>query len=72
VADHRIAHPEDVPGCFGCKVYGIGYDGKHYTKVSTVTNQEVGGTAGYTKEHRDGRQDALITPQTVTFKMNGK
>lgn len=74
MADHRLAHPGlDEPGCFGCKCYGIGFDGKHLTKVTPVTNQEVGGTAGYVKEHRSGQQDALVTPATINVKLlNGK
>jgi hypothetical protein len=73
MAQHRDRHPEFVEGCNTCRWASVGYDGKHYTKVTAVTNEEIGGTAGYTKEHRSGRQDALVTPAPVNVKLlNGK
>lgn len=62
MADHRLAHPADVPGCFGCKVYGIGYDGKHLTKSTTDENRAT------TTEHRSGRVDVVVRPKLVTLK----
>lgn len=56
---HQDAHPEPVEGCFGCKCLGIGYDGKHTTRVTTDENK------ARITEHRDGRQDVLIrAPRT--------
>lgn len=26
MASHRDDHPEDVPGCFGCKILGLSFN----------------------------------------------
>lgn len=62
---HRVAHPQDVPGCFGCKTLGIGFDGDHTTKQHT--DQHDTGSVVVT-EHRDGRADVLVRPDTTHFK----
>ena len=52
----RRTHPTPVEGCFGCKVGGIGYDGKHLTNPVTDENNNT------VTEHRSGRVDVLIRP----------
>lgn len=66
---HRTHHPDPVEGCFGCKVLGLGYDGHVLTKTERVVNENNGGLAGTTTEHRDGRIDAVARPDTVQFSM---
>lgn len=56
---HRDFHPVNVDGCFGCKVAGLGYDGKHLTKSTTDDNRAT------VTEHRNGRQDVTVRPRTV-------
>lgn len=65
VLHHRTAHPDDVPGCFGCKTLGIGVDRKHLTRKTIVPSDSTGRPAGYHVEHRDGRQDAVARPGAV-------
>lgn len=67
---HRDHHPTEVPGCFGCKVLGIGVDGKHLTKTVRVTADDGPQTVGTQTEHRDGRMDAHVLAPTTTFRMH--
>jgi hypothetical protein len=60
MAHHRVAHPQDVDGCFGCKVLGVGYDAGHRTKTT------VDEFKSRITEHRDGRQDVMVRPVSVT------
>lgn len=62
---HHAHHPEPVDGCFGCKVSGLGFDGGHMTKVT------VDEFKSRITEHRDGRQDALVRPVSVTVARKG-
>lgn len=62
---HRDHHPEPRDDCFGCKVAGLGYDGGHVTKVT------VDEFKSRITEHRDGRQDALVRPVSVTVARKG-
>jgi hypothetical protein len=57
---HREHHPAPVDGCFGCKVQGIGYDGG---TVTHTTRDELGNAR---TEHRSGRVDVAVRPQSVT------
>ena len=59
MALHTDHHPQPVDGCFGCKVLGIGYDGKHTTRLVREGNAVI-------RKYRNGRQDVTITPKTVT------
>lgn len=58
---HRDLHPSYVEGCFGCKVKSLGYDGGHLTKS---TKDELNNT---TTQHRDGRVDVVVRPETVVL-----
>lgn len=62
MALHRRTHPTPVPGCFGCRVIGVGYDGKHLTRART---DEFNNT---TTEHRSGRVDIHIRAPKLTLK----
>jgi len=77
MAHHRVAHPVDVPGCFGCRCLGIGFQGLQSRlgpdPVQTVpVRAEVGPSAGATvgshMVHWDGRQDANVRAPTVVLK----
>ena len=59
MAHHRDVHPDDVDGCFGCKVLGIGYD----SHVTTRTTRDEAGND--TTEHRSGRVDIRINADPV-------
>lgn len=64
---HRArTHPQYVEGCFGCKVGGVGYDGKHMTKATTDDMKNT------TTEHRDGRQDVLIRAPHIVMQTYAK
>lgn len=52
-------HVVAVPGCFGCKVSGVGIDLGHVTRT---TRDELGND---TTEHRNGRQDVTIRAPRV-------
>lgn len=77
---HREHHPKPVEGCFGCKVQGIGYQGRQSraggrrsdpTQNHPVTAEEgtrAGKTVGHHVEHWDGRQDAVVRPATLVMK----
>ncbi len=58
---HRDHHPEPVPECFGCKVLGIGYDG------GTTTHSARDELGNQVTEHRSGRVDVAVKPQSVTM-----
>jgi hypothetical protein len=71
---HRDVHPTDMPGCFGCKALGIGYQGllsrvgPDPTRRTPVTIEEGphrGRVGGHHTEHWDGRQDATVTPGAI-------
>lgn len=77
MADHRVAHPEDVEGCFGCKTYGIGFqglqsrEGKDPVQRVPVRADEgpaAGRPIGEHKVHWDGRQDAVVRAPTTVVK----
>jgi hypothetical protein len=74
MARHRDIHPTPVPGCFACKILGLGFQGHRArygadpTRRHDVIAQEgprQGQIAGWHTEHWDGRQDATVTPSTV-------
>ena len=75
MADHRIAHPEPVENCFGCKTLGIGFQGLQSRlgadPVQTVPivaddGNRAGQTVGRHEIHWDGRKDAVaMAPTTV-------
>lgn len=56
---HRAHHPQPVEGCMGCKVLGLGFDGRTTTRTR---RDELGASI---TEHRDGRQDVTIQPRQV-------
>lgn len=62
---HRDFHPLPVDDCFGCKVASIGYDGGHVQRRTVVPNEDNGRPAGFHVEHRNGRQDAVVRPESV-------
>lgn len=77
MADHRIAHPIDVPDCFGCKTLGIGFQGlrsRHgrdpvqRVPVTAEEGRSAGRTVGEHAVHWDGRQDATVHAPTVHVK----
>lgn len=68
---HSEHHPRPVDGCFGCKVMGIGYDGQHTTQVKPVIGEDTGRVVGRTRDHRDGRRDAIARPETVVVSRRG-
>jgi len=77
MAHHRDIHPVPVPGCFGCKVLGLGFQGLRTrygsdpTRRHDVTVEEGprrGRVGGFLTEHWDGRQDATVTPATVAVR----
>lgn len=59
MALHTAAHPDPVPGCLGCKILGVGIDGKHLTRT---TRDEAGND---TTEHRSGRVDVQINARAT-------
>jgi hypothetical protein len=61
---HSDHHPEYVDGCFGCKVASVGYDGQHQTRI-------IRDGRNFVRQHRNGRQDVQINPETVRIKING-
>jgi hypothetical protein len=72
---HRHQTPE--PGCFGCKVAGVGFQGLKSRqgpdpvhKVQVVADEGVraGRTVGQKAEHWDGRTDATVFAPQVTVK----
>ncbi len=69
--NHRTTHPEDVPGCFGCKALGVGFQGlqsrrgKDPVETTLVRSDENGRTVGAHHEHWDGRRDATVTAPSV-------
>ena len=73
---HTTIHAYAVPGCFGCKVLSIGYQGLRThsldpTRTTRVVREEgplAGQTAGHHVEHWDGRQDAVVTPPTIHYR----
>lgn len=69
---HELAHPLPVEGCFGCKVLGIGIDGKNTMQVKPVVSDETGRVVGRTRDHRDGRRDAIAQPETIVVSRRGR
>jgi hypothetical protein len=77
---HLDHHPEPVEGCFGCKVLGIGWQGKQSAaggrRADPVERQPVvaddgpsrGRVVGAHRVHWDGRQDARVQAPTVRLK----
>lgn len=61
---HVDHHPVPVEGCFGCKVLGVGFDGRHTSRSTRIprTPEQLGATV---TEHRDGRQDTTVHAPTV-------
>lgn len=68
---HNEYHPLPVEDCFGCKVMGLGYDAGNTTKVTPVTSEDTGRIVGRTRDHRDGRRDAIAQPETVVLSRRG-
>lgn len=62
---HTDRHPVDVPGCFGCKVKNVGYDGKHLTRTTIERNPTENAKI---VDHRSGRRDVEIHPRTIRMK----
>lgn len=50
MAHHRIAHPDPRPGCFGCHVLGIGYQG-HMSRASDRVAARAGVKPDPTQDH---------------------
>ena len=63
----KRTHPTYVPGCFGCQVTTIGYDGKHMTKVIPERTDTSRNTI---TEHRSGRVDVTVRPNTHRLKIS--
>lgn len=73
---HTDHHPSPVPGCFGCHVSTLGYQGLQsragsrkadVTRVSEVVGDDGparGSVVGKQREHWDGRQDAKVYAPT--------
>jgi hypothetical protein len=62
-------HHSEVPGCFGCQVSGVGYQGlksRHGSDpveaVPVVADEgaRAGRPVGQSRVHWDGRQDATV------------
>jgi hypothetical protein len=77
MAHHRIAHPTDLPGCFGCQTLGVGFQGlqsRHgadpvqRVPVKAEEGRAAGKTIGAHHVHWDGRQDARVLAPTVVMK----
>lgn len=77
MAHHRVAHPVDVEGCFGCRCLGIGYQGLQSRQgadpvqsvpVRADTGPAAGTTVGTHRVHWDGRQDAVVKAPTTALK----
>jgi hypothetical protein len=78
MADHRLAHPEPVDGCFGCRVLGIGFQGlqSRYGSDPVETKPVVGDEGsrsgrvmGEHHVHWDGRRDAVARPPTMKYRL---
>jgi hypothetical protein len=77
---HRDHHPSPVEGCFGCKVLGIGWQGKQSAAggrrsnpierrpVTADDGPAAGTTVGRHEVHWSGRQDAVVRAPTVHLK----
>lgn len=77
MAHHRIAHPTDIPGCFGCRTLGFGFQGLRSrlgpdpVERTPVIGQQgpAGGTVvGAQHEHWDGRRDAVVKAPTIVVR----
>ena len=75
MAIHSDRHPEPVPGCFGCKVSRVGFQGlrsRHgadpVQRVPVVADDgpRAGRVVGRHDVHWDGRQDATAHAPTIT------
>lgn len=76
MADHRLAHPVAVDGCFGCKVMGVGFgrlkstlgpDPIQKVPVRADEGRAAGQKIGVHTVHWDGRQDATVRAPTVVM-----
>jgi hypothetical protein len=72
---HRHTTPE--PGCFGCKVSGLGFQGLRsahgpdpvqHVPVTADDGPRAGKTVGRHDVHWDGRQDAKVLAPHVRLK----
>lgn len=76
---HRHETPQ--PGCFGCKVSGLGYQGLQsrqgidpVQKVPVVADDGVraGKTVGRSDVHWDGRTDATVFAPKLTIETKAR
>ena len=59
-------HVVGVPGCFGCKVSGVGFDsGTRQRTTRDAAGNDV-------TEHRDGRQDVTIRAPRIGIDMRAR
>lgn len=73
---HHDRHPNPVPGCFGCKVATLGFQGLRSgsadpTRVHPVVSDDGprrGRVVGHHTEHWDGRQDATVRPAVMRLR----